>query len=195
MMMKVGLTGGIGSGKSTIAKVFSTLGIPIYNSDERAKELIQSNAQVKQSIVAEFGEEAYLNGEYNREFIAQQVFNNAEKLAKLNSIVHPAVRADFESWCETHTSSPYIIKEAAILFESGAYKGLDKTINVSASEQLRAERVAKRDASSIESVQQRMKNQLSDSERKELADFTIVNDDSQLVIPKVLELHQLFLKS
>lgn len=195
MMMKVGLTGGIGSGKSTIAKVFSTLGIPIYNSDERAKELIQSNAQVKQSIVAEFGEEAYLNGEYNREFIAQQAFNNAEKLAKLNSIVHPAVRADFESWCETHTSSPYIIKEAAILFESGAYKGLDKTINVSASEQLRAERVAKRDASSIESVQQRMKNQLSDSERKELADFTIVNDDSQLVIPKVLELHQLFLKS
>ena len=135
-MMVVGLTGGIGSGKSTIAKAFAALGIAVFNSDEQAKALIATDAQVKERIIAAFGEEAYHNGEYNRAYIAQIVFNNSEKLAILNGIVHPALAKYFKQWAKEQTS-PYVLKEAAILFESGSYKDCDYIITVTAPEEVR----------------------------------------------------------
>ena len=175
-MMVVGLTGGIGSGKSTIAKAFAALGIAVFNSDEQAKALIANNAQVKKRIIAAFGEEAYQNGEYNRAYIAQIVFNNSEKLAILNGIVHPALAKYFNQWAKKQTS-PYVLKEAAILFESGSYKDCDYIITVTAPEEVRIARVMARDHCTEAQVRARMAQQWSDAQRIALSDAVIENID------------------
>ena len=174
--MVVGLTGGIGSGKSTIAKAFAALGIAVFNSDEQAKALIANNAQVKKRIIAAFGEEAYQNGEYNRAYIAQIVFNNSEKLAILNSIVHPALAKHFKLWAKKQTS-PYVLKEAAILFESGSYKDCDYIITVTAPEEVRIARVMARDHCTEAQVRARMAQQWSDAQRIALSNAVIENVD------------------
>ena len=175
-MMVVGLTGGIGSGKSTIAKAFAALGIAVFNSDEQAKALIATDAQVKERIIAAFGEEAYQNGEYNRAYIAQIVFNNSEKLAILNGIVHPALAEYFKRWAKEQTS-PYVLKEAAILFESGSYKDCDYIITVTAPEEVRIARVMARDHCTEAQVRARMTQQWSDAQRIALSDAVIENID------------------
>lgn len=175
-MMVVGLTGGIGSGKSTIAKAFAALGIAVFNSDEQAKALIATDAQVKERIIAAFGEEAYHNGEYNRAYIAQIVFNNSEKLAILNGIVHPALAEYFKRWAKAQTS-PYVLKEAAILFESGSYKDCDYIITVTAPEEVRIARVMARDHCTEAQVRARMAQQWSDAQRIALSNAMIENID------------------
>ena len=175
-MMVVGLTGGIGSGKSTIAKAFAALGIAVFNSDEQAKALIATDAQVKERIIAAFGEEAYQNGEYNRAYIAQIVFNNSEKLAILNGIVHPALAKYFKQWAKKQIS-PYVLKEAAILFESGSYKDCNYIITVTAPEEVRIARVMARDHCTEAQVRVRMSQQWSDAQRIALSNAVIENVD------------------
>ena len=182
--MVVGLTGGIGSGKSTIAKEFATLGIAVFNSDEQAKALIATDAQVKERIIAAFGEEAYQNGEYNRAYIAQIVFNNSEKLAILNGIVHPALAKYFNQWAKKQTS-PYVLKEAAILFESGSYKDCDYIITVTAPEEVRIARVMARDHCTEAQVRARMAQQWSDAQRIALSNAVIENIDLEKVKKEV----------
>ena len=187
-MMVVGLTGGIGSGKSTIAKEFATLGIAVFNSDEQAKVLIANNAQVKKRIIAAFGEEAYHNGEYNRAYIAQIVFNNSEKLAILNGIVHPALAKYFKRWAKEQTSS-YVLKEAAILFESGSYKDCDYIITVTAPEEVRIARVMARDHCTEAQVRARMAQQWSDTQRIALSNAVIENIDLEKAKKEVRRIH------
>ena len=186
--MVVGLTGGIGSGKSTIAKEFAALGIAVFNSDEQAKVLIATDAQVKERIIAAFGEKAYQNGEYNRAYIAQIVFNNPEKLAILNSIVHPALAKHFKQWAKKQTS-PYVLKEAAILFENGSYKDCDYIITVTAPEQLRIARVMARDHCTEAQVRARMAQQWSDAQRIALSNAVIENIDLESAKEQVKRIH------
>ena len=186
--MVVGLTGGIGSGKSTISKAFAALGIAVFNSDEQAKALIANNAQVKKRIIAAFGEEAYQNGEYNRAYIAQIVFNNSEKLAILNGIVHPALAEYFKQWAKEQTS-PYVLKEAAILFESGSYKDCDYIITVTAPEEVRIARVMARDHCTEAQVRARMAQQWSDAERIALSNAVIENIDLENAKKEVRRIH------
>ena len=186
--MVVGLTGGIGSGKSTIAKAFAALGIAVFNSDEQAKALIANNAQVKKHIIAAFGEEAYQNGEYNRAYIAQIVFNNSEKLAILNGIVHPALAKYFNQWAKKQTS-PYVLKEAAILFESGSYKDCDYIITVTAPEEVRIARVMARDHCTEAQVRARMSQQWSDAQRIALSNAVIENIDLESAKEQVKRIH------
>lgn len=186
--MVVGLTGGIGSGKSTIAKEFATLGIAVFNSDEQAKALIANNAQVKERIITAFGEEAYQNGEYNRAYIAQIVFNNPEKLAILNGIVHPALAKYFKQWTKKQTS-PYVLKEAAILFESGSYKDCNYIITVTAPEQLRIARVMARDHCTEAQVRARIAQQWSDAQRIALSNAVIENIDLEVAKKEVRKLN------
>ena len=187
-MMVVGLTGGIGSGKSTIAKEFATLGIAVFNSDEQAKVLIATDAQVKERIIAAFGEEAYQNGEYNRAYIAQIVFNNPEKLAILNGIVHPALAKYFKQWAKKQIS-PYVLKEAAILFESGSYKDCNYIITVTAPEQVRIARVMARDHCTEAQVRARMAQQWSDAQRIALSNVVIENIDLESAKEQVKRIH------
>ena len=196
-MKKIGLTGGIGSGKSTIGRVFKALGISIYNSDKEAKFLIQTDNNIKDSLISIFGDEVFLKEEYNKEFISQQVFDDKEKLRQLNSVVHPAVQKHFDNWCELQRSngSPYLIKEAAILFESGAYQGLNKTVTVNAPEALRTTRVMNRDGFNFTEIKKIMNHQLTDSERSSRADYVIDNSGNKLVTPQVIALDNIFRKS
>jgi len=181
----VGLTGGIGSGKSTVAKVFKSLGVPIFNSDTEAKKIINNDEEVIKQITAEFGA-VYENGKLNAQKMAEVVFDDDKLLAKINNIIHPKVAVYFERWVAENKNAPILIKEAAILIESGAYKQMDKIILVTASKQIRIERVMNRDIISENKVRDRMKAQLSDKEKLTYADFTIINDNEQLVIPQVL---------
>ena len=186
--MVVGLTGGIGSGKSTIAKEFAALGIAVFNSDEQAKVLITNNAQVKKRIIVAFGEEAYQNGEYNRAYIAQIVFNNSEKLAILNGIVHPALAKYFKQWAKKQIS-PYVLKEAAILFESGSYKDCNYIITVTAPEEVRIARVMARDHCTEAQVRVRMSQQWSDAQRIALSNAVIENIDLESAKEQVKRIH------
>ena len=192
-MKLIGITGGIGSGKSTIAKVFMSIGYPVYNSDTRAKELINSNEELINSIKLSFGDDLYNSQGLDRKKMASIVFNNPEKLELLNSIIHPAVGKDFEKWIDLQNTS-FILKEAAILFETGIYKSLHKIILVSAPQETRIERVIKRDNTNQEEVLSRMNNQWSEEKKTELADYVIDNSGNKLVIPQVLEIIKQILK-
>lgn len=192
-MKLIGITGGIGSGKSTIAKVFMSIGYPVYNSDTRAKELINSNEKLINSIKFSFGDDLYNSQGLDRKKMASIVFNNPEKLELLNSIIHPTVGKDFEKWIDLQNTS-FILKEAAILFETGIYKSLHKTILVSAPQETRIERVIKRDNTNQEEVLSRMNNQWSEEKKTELADYVIDNSGNKLVIPQVLEIIKQILK-
>jgi dephospho-CoA kinase len=188
-MIKVGITGGIGSGKSTVAKVFEVLGIPVYYADEAGRRLTNENADLQLKIKALFGEAAYANNQLNRKYIADIVFASPEKLALLNSIIHPATFADAEQWMHNQTTA-YAIKEAAIIFESGAQEYLDYVIGVYAPTPLRIQRTMQRDNISREEVMARMDKQMDEVIKMKLCDFVIKNDEQELLIPQVIALHQ-----
>ena len=188
-MKCIGLTGGIGSGKTTVARIFSMLDIPVYNSDEAGRKITEENALVKSAIKKQFGKEVYDEKDtLDREKLSGIVFKDAEALSRLNAIVHPAVAEDFKLWCENQVSS-YIIKEAAILFEHGLDKHLDGVIVVEAPDNLRIKRVMKRNDVSEEIVRQRMLNQLPQEDLIDRADWVIHNNEQQLLIPQVLEVY------
>lgn len=193
-MRVVGITGGIGSGKTTTCQIFEALGIPVYYADQRAKQLMVNNDKLKRKIIQAFGERAYQNGELNREYLAKEVFGSKERLSVLNGLVHPAVGNDFEEWLDENKQSPYVLKEAAILFESGAYQNVDVAVLVIAPTEARIDRVSKRDGSSRDEIIQRMNNQWTQERKAKLADHIINNDGTQLLIPQVLELHRKFSK-
>ena len=178
-MLKAGITGGIGSGKSTITRLFHDLGVPIYNSDERAKWLLSKNVDLMDQIKLLFGQESYSNNKLNRAHIANIVFQDNDMLKQLNAIVHPMVKIDFENWLLLHKKEPLVIKEAAILIESGAYKELDVLIVVLADKKTRIKRVINRDNVSKEDVEKRMDTQISDSERLKFANFSLDNNKDQ----------------
>jgi dephospho-CoA kinase len=189
-MISVGITGGIGSGKTSVCAFFERLGIPVYYADERAKWLMANNIDLKAQITNAFGAEAYQNGALNRPFLAKTVFNNQEQLQKLNSLVHPAVWADTAAWMQAQSKNPYILYEAAILFESGSYKMLDKVITVYAPKNLRIERVMARDKVSKEEVELRMSKQMPDEEKMAKSDYIIYNDGSRGLLSQILNIHQ-----
>ena len=192
-MLKIGLTGGIGSGKTTVAAIFEVIGIPVYYADIAAKYLMNENKIVKDAIQNNFGKNSYLNGKLDREYLAKTVFNNEEKLALLNSIVHPATINDADIWMKKQTSS-YIIKEAALLFESGSNKYLDLIIGVSAPMELRIQRTMIRDKINRKQVMDRISKQMPEETKLALCNFIIINDEQRMLIPQVLELHQKFLQ-
>ena len=179
-MLKVGITGGIGSGKSTVSSFFSVLGVPVYDSDKRAKYLMQHDNSIIGTIKKEFGERSYLNNQLNRSYIAEIVFKNESKLKQLNSIIHPAVRTDFNNWLSQNSNAKFVIKEAAIMIESGAYKEMDKLIVVNAKRDLKIKRIKKRDHLSLEDIENRIQNQLSDEIRNQYADFIIENNSGKM---------------
>jgi dephospho-CoA kinase len=194
-MLKIGLTGGIGSGKSFVSHIFSRLGIPVYDSDKRGKWLMNHNPDVKNRIIRLLGTMSYLNGELNRKFISGKVFNNKELLTGLNQIVHPSVENDFRDWCtQQNTKNAFVIQEAAILFESGAYKNMDYIILVTAPEELRIKRVMERDNISKTEVQNRIKNQFPTEKLMPLADFIIQNNDKELILPQIIYIYQKLVK-
>lgn len=190
-MIKVGLTGGIGSGKTTVARVFETLGIPVYYADDKAKHLMNTNPELKASIILHFGNDTYKDGELDRKHLASIVFNNKEKLELLNSLTHPVTIRDAEEWIN-HQTTPYIIKEAALLFESGAAERLDFVIGVYAPQHIRVKRVMARDNLPVEDVMKRITRQIDEEMKMKLCNFVITNNDKQLVIPQVLDLDKKF---
>jgi len=192
-MLKIGLTGGMGSGKSTVAKIFEILNVPVYYADAASKRLYQTNAALMADLKKHFGEDIYTNNELNRAKLAAVVFNNEEQLTLLNKLVHPPTIKDAQDWMRQQTA-PYVIKEAALLFESGSVRELDYVIGVQAPQALRIKRVMERDSTTREAVLARMNRQLDERIKMKLCDFIINNDEQHLVIPQVLELHQRFLK-
>ncbi len=191
--LRVGITGGIGSGKSTVCQIFQTLDVPVYYADIRAKWLMQYNDDLKKGIIGIFGPSAYAqDGKYDRPWVAQIAFSHPEKLAALNALVHPAVEWDSRAWHEEQAMRgvAYTLKEAALMIESGSQRALDVLIVVTAPEELRMERVMERDSLSAEQVQARMANQLPEAEKVRLADHVIVNDGQHLLLPQVLAIHR-----
>jgi dephospho-CoA kinase len=188
-MLKVGITGGIGSGKSVVCQVFTTLGIPVFDADKEAKMLMEHDAEIVKSIKQLMGEDAYENGKLNRSFIATTVFSNQSILQALNKIVHPAVGDYFLKWVSRQTT-PYVIKEAALFFETGNHSELDFIIGVYAPKQLRMERAMKRDNLSADAVLARMNNQMDEDEKMKRCDTIIVNDNNTSILTQVLATHQ-----
>lgn len=185
--MLVGLTGGIGSGKSIVARVMESLGIPVFDSDKSAKNIINNDVNVVKEITSEFGN-VYEDSKLNAQKMAEVVFNDEKALEKLNNIIHPKVKESFDKWVNENTNTPILIKEAAILIESGAYQFMDKIILVIAPEQIRLNRVAARDKVLIDKVKERIESQLSDEQKSAYSDFIIVNDNQQMVIPQVMKI-------
>ncbi len=188
-MKTVGLTGGIGSGKTTVAKMFKDLGVPVYNSDAAGKRLMVENTKVKTAVVELLGDKAFTGQELNTKFIAEKVFNDAELLQKLNEIVHPAVRNDFKSWVKDQ-NAPYVIQEAAILFENGGYMFFDDMILVHAPKKIRIARVKERDNIAEKTILERMQHQWSYSKKKKLTDYVIVNNDLSDTVLQVNKVHK-----
>jgi len=189
-MQKICITGSIGSGKTTVANIFKAIGIPVYNADEKAKELYAEET-VKTLLLKNFGETIFDSDKnINKEILASIVFNNPDALKKINSIIHPLVMENFHNWNKQQSSNSYVIFESAIIFESGLDKKFDKIISVSAPEDLRIKRVMKRDSVNSDKVLQRIKNQWSNEAKVKLSDFVIINDERQLLIPQILEIHK-----
>jgi len=190
---QIGITGGIGAGKSTVCRIFSALGVPVYDADSRAKSIMTTDGILISQIKKEFGVLSYrTDGEVDREFLAQAVFQDKKKLELLNSFIHPRVAHDYENWV-SEQKNEYVLKEAALLFEAKSYLALDKIVVVCAPEEIRIKRVLERDPHRTrQQVKDIIRNQLADEEKLKLADFTIVNDESRLVIPQVLDLNKLF---
>lgn len=193
--LKIGITGGIGSGKSTVCQVFKILGIPVYSADDRAKWLMANDPELKSSIQATFGNESYsADGELNRTYLAEKVFSNPVAVAKINALVHPRVGQDFETWFQNQ-DSPYVLKEAALIFESEGDKKLDAVINVSSPLKIRVARVLLRDPQrSEEQVNHIIDQQMPDEEKNSKADFVIKNSENKMLIPQVLAIHQELVK-
>jgi len=193
-MKIVGLTGGMGSGKTTVANFFKELEVPIYIADDAGKELMNTNVEVKAKVVLLFGKQAYSNGNLDRKFIADQVFNSPEKLEQLNQIVHPAVGADFLKWMNNQDSF-YVIYEAAILFETGGYKKCDLVILVTAPMEERIKRLQARDKSSLQEIEARMKHQWSDEEKRKCSNFEIINNNLASTKEQVRILHEILINT
>ena len=194
-MLKIGITGSIGAGKSTVASIFKILGVPVFDADAIAKNILNTDPLLREQIAAAFGSETYKNGLLDKKYLATLVFNNPTELAKLNSLVHPATIHAANTWAkhwEEH-GSPYIVKEAALLFEAGTNVGLDFIIGVTAPEDLRIARVMARDHVSREEVLKRMKHQLDDTKKMERCNIVLDNNEKALLIPQVLALHQKFI--
>lgn len=183
-MLKIGLTGGIGSGKSLIGKIVETLGYPVYYSDLAAKELVDTDSEIRNQLIQLLGSEVYIIDELNRLFLAQQLFKNDQLRIQVNQIIHPKVRTAFVEWCNRQ-NSPYVFNEAAILFETGAYKTMDINLLVTAPKELRIQRVIERDKMTVQQVEERIRKQWSDNEKSELANFIIVNDEKDPLIAQI----------
>ena len=190
--LEVGITGGIGAGKSLVCKIFKCLGVPVYDADSRAKKLMTTDGILVGQIKEEFGTLSYQpDGSLDRAHISKVAFDHPEKLKRLNSLVHPRVAVDYKTWVEAHIGSSYLLRESALLFEAGLQPALGKMIVVTASEDLRIKRVLLRDSSrSEEGIRSIMKSQWPEEDKLKRADYVIFNDDQQLVIPQVLQLHQ-----
>jgi dephospho-CoA kinase len=188
-MLKIGLTGGIGSGKTTVARIFEVLGIPVYYADQAAKDLMNLDPDLKKQIISAFGTESYQGGKVDRVYLASKVFGDAANLALLNSFVHPVTIRDADAWMKRQTT-PYAVKEAALIFEGGLEKYFDLVIGVSAPEPLRLERAIQRDQISAENVLQRMHQQMDENEKISRCDWVIVNDGLRAVLPQVMDIHQ-----
>ena len=191
--MRAGITGGIGSGKTTVCRIFAALGVPVYDADTEAKKLINTDVDLISGIKALFGPESYTaEGVYNRPFVSSMVFTDAEKLAALNALVHPAVEAHSRRWHQAQMAAghPYTLKEAALLVESGSYKHVDALIVVTAPENLRIKRVMARDGAGEAAVRARVRHQLPDSEKLALAHYVIHNDGAHLLVPQVWNIHR-----
>ncbi|WP_324719457.1 dephospho-CoA kinase [Salinimicrobium sp. HB62] len=193
-MKVVGLTGGIGSGKTTVAKFFRELDVPVYIADIEAKKLMETDESIRSAIIELFGEKAYDDNIPNRKYIASRVFEDKEKLEQLNAVIHPAVADHFEIW-KREQHAPYVVYEAAILFEKGGYKKCDYNVLVTAPFDRRIERLQKRDNSTLEEIEARMSNQWSDDKKAELADFIIENKELDQTQREVRQLHEILLKS
>lgn len=193
-MLKVGITGGIGSGKTTVCRLFELLGAPVYYADERARYLMHHDVAVRSAIVDAFGAEAYTpSGELDRAYLAQLAFADPQQLQALNAIVHPAVAEDEARWQVAQEGVPYTLKEAAILFESGSYKNVDRVIVVYAPRELRLARAMQRDGASAEAIEARMAKQMPEEEKLQHADYIVHNDGQQMLIPQVWALHRALL--
>ena len=187
-MKRIGLTGNIGSGKTTVASCFEILGIAVFNADKQAKLLMDKDVDLKQSLITEFGKEVFFNNELNRKYLSNLAFNDDLVLKRLNALVHPVVQDAFEKWC-IKQSGAYVIKDAAILFESNTYQSLDAIICISCPEEIRLKRILKRDNLSEKQVRQRMSHQLAEEKKISLSDYVITNDNSCLVTPQILSVH------
>jgi dephospho-CoA kinase len=188
-MLKIGITGGIGSGKTTVANIFEVLGIPVYYADDAAKRLMDEDEELKQKIKQQFGDEVYKNGKLDKKYLADIVFASPEKLALLNALVHPATLKDADSWMQKQTT-PYTLKEAALIFESGAQQNLDYIIGVTAPAPLRILRTMQRDGITREDVIARMDKQMEETIKMKLCDFIIKNDEQEMLLPQVIQLHE-----
>jgi len=188
--MVVGLTGGIGSGKTTVAQLFSILDIPIYSADDRAKRILGTDMEVQDKVKVIFGANSIVNGVVNRKLIAKASFGNKEKLERLNAVIHPAVAEDFANWKKENEQAEYLIKEAAILFESGSYVGCDKIILVCSPLETRIERVMKRDSASRVEVESRISNQWPEDKKRFLSDYIVLNDEKSSLIKQAVEIHE-----
>ncbi len=192
-MQRIGVTGGIGAGKSLVCQIFECLGYPVYNADAQAKKLMVENENLKRRIIDLFGPESYLpNGEYNREWVGQKVFADKQRLQALNHLVHPAVHSDANKWFENQ-STPYALYEAALIIEGGRHDMFDAIICVTAPEQLRIKRVMKRNGFPREKVLDRIENQSTDQEKRKYCHFEIINDEQHFLIPQVLNVDKIIL--
>ncbi len=192
-MLHIGLTGGIGSGKSTVARVFAVLGIPVFDADAAGKRLLDQAGPERTAVMESFGRELYASGALDRSALAAIVFNDAQALDRLNGIVHPGVRRLFRAWA-AEQAAPYVVMEAAILAETGGHKAFDRVVLVEAPEALRLQRVMQRDGVAEAAVRARMARQTTDAQRAAIAHFTIHNDGRVLVIPQLLRIHQQLLQ-
>jgi dephospho-CoA kinase len=193
-MIVVGLTGGIGSGKTTVAKLFEGLGIPVYIADEEAKKLMVTSKVIKRKLIQLFGNEAYINNQLNKPFIAKIIFNDTSYLQKMNTIVHPSVANHFNKWILKQTA-PYSIKEVAILFENDGYKHCDFVITVTAPKDLRIQRVLKRDNTTKDAIEAIIKNQWTDEQKVKLSQFVITNIELENTKRQVVKVHRQILRS
>ena len=190
-MKKVGVTGGIGSGKSLVCRIFRCLNVPVFSADDEAKTLLETDPEIRLALTGFFGKKLYHSGKLNKQMLGGIIFSDRKNLNIVNNAVHPAVLERFTKWCTCQTKSAYVIMEAAIIFETGTDSFLDKVVNISAPEAIRIERVCNRDSVSKEKVIERINNQLTEKERKEKADINLVNDGKMMLLPQVLEVHKL----
>jgi len=187
-MILIGLTGGIGSGKSTISRLLGVMGIPVYIADMESKRLTESSPVIREKLTEKFGMDLYAEGKLNKALLASLIFGNDDNRRYVNSVIHPEVRSDFDRWKEQHSQSPVLVIETAILFESGFSNSVDVSVTVAAPEELRIRRVALREGWSRESIVSRMQSQLPEEEKIRLSDYVIYNDDKQALIPQIEKL-------
>lgn len=188
MSIKLGITGGIGSGKSVVSRLLQLCGVPVYISDDEAKQLTATDEIIRSQLIDLLGEEVYANGQLNKPLLANYLFANAEHANRVNGIIHPRVKAHFQEWCMAHKEAPIVAMESAILIEAGFVGEVDRIVSVYAPNEIRMKRAMQRDGATRQQIEQRMQRQMSDEAKREVAHFTIINDGETLLIPQVLEL-------